>query len=74
MTISHLVTSKIDYNPKRIIFFNWANFAILKSSGTHGEILYFEKSIIIQTVTKNFKNKHSNHKMRYNLIIDESII
>ena len=30
MIIDYIVTLKIDYNPKRVIFLNWANFVIFK--------------------------------------------
>ena len=28
MIINHNVTSKTEYNPKRVVFLNWANFVI----------------------------------------------
>ena len=51
--INLIITSKIYYNPKRVIFLNWANFIIFQNFGTRGVILHFKESISNIMTTKN---------------------
>ena len=53
MIINHIVALKIDYNPKRVIFLNWAKFVIIWSLGTHGDILHFKESNSNLIASKN---------------------